>query len=502
MADTVLQRAAIDSATSFTGDTDLINSLAHLDELCHQPHDKRDYSWTGNTGTENWVNAEAVVNAYSRKVKLVLVYSAGAGSADIVHVQKSGANANIVKTDAVTLATGLNLFAVDSTGVTFSSETYIGVKPSTSSLLKYKVTTPFSAFNFASSGSAFSTTTGFEIGYWVGYHPREFLPRVVEGIPAAEFDLAEALAQLDDVRLPAGDVTLSSTVSMPNTKTIRGIRGKSRVIIPSGSTGIDCQNSREITLRDFSVVGSLSDVDITDDTDLATDAHVESLNGMGAERGIYVRGATANDVLIDGVIVENVDGVGIDVSDTTSSTAANSQGVTFTNIVAKNNYLGMRFADTGEYSCVTNYRAYANLIGLRVDGGNNYFTGGNLAYNRVGLVLGTGSNDSHGSINCVSFNHCELYGIYGYDFDWGFLLTGCHCWFSDIKVDNSKGFHWSNGMLSNATVTINDCPSAQLLETIERSFVTIQRTGTTRLEERGRRTLDENAIKEPFVRIS
>lgn len=470
MANSVLDRAAIDAATSFAGDTDLINSLAHLDELAHQPHDKRGFSWTGGaTAATFWVNEEAVVNEHSLKPTLVLIQSGAAESVDIVHVQKSGANANIVKTETVTLAVGLNMFAIDSSGVTFSSSTWIGIRPSGGSSLQYRSTSNFPVFNFASDGGAFSETGGFEISYWVGYHPRAFLPRVVEGIPAAEFDLAEALSQLDDVRLPAGDIAISAEVAVPNQKVIRGVRGHSRLVLGSGVVGLGLNQSNHVTLRDFTVVGNHSGVTITDATDLSDADDVVALNGMGTEKGIYIRGTSANRIVIDGVDFENIDGIGLDVSNTTSSTPLISHGIQVSNSSSRDCFVGLRFNETGEYCNLVNFDAAKCLIGLVVDGGNNSIVNANLAYNRVGLAVTDGSNNAHGTITGGNANHCELFGLLVDGITNGQNINGMHNWDSPILVRNSKGVVWAGGTIASSVFEDSNSVGTLLSAVLKRS---------------------------------
>ena len=500
---TIYTRAQLNALAAFTGDADFedaFQSLASVEEIYLQPHDKRDLSWVGNSGTEHWVNLQALVDDATRKLKLVAIVSGGAGNVDIVHVQKNGTLANVVKSETVACVAGLNFFAVDSSSVTFDKTTWVGIKP-TAGTLRYASRTN-DTFNFATDGGTFANLGGFDISYWLGYETLSYLQRVVGVLPEDGFDLAQALIDFDTVQLPPGDVLLTDPIVVPVNKTIQGTRGKSRLVLSGGNvTGLDIHQAYGVTLRDFSVVGTLTAPNISTDTKITTDAHIESLNSMGTERGIYIRGGQVTDVLIDGVTVENIDGVGIDLFDLRSTTTTKTHGPTLSNITAKNNYLGMRFVEKGEYCLTNNFNAYNNLIGLALYGGNNYFSGGNLSHNRVGMVIGPSDNDAHSTISTYSFNHANLYGIYCYDILLGVHVIGCHSWFAPIKIDNSQGFQWHSGTIQSSAVTVIDS-HAQLIDTLERTAATINISGTTKLEQRGRRKIDDGTILEPFLRIT
>lgn len=449
-----------------------------FDDVTHQPHDHRDQSWTGNAGSgAYYVNREAVVNAWSRKVRVVFVWGTGAtANVDIVHVQLSGSTANIVKTDTVSVEAGLNVFEIDSAGVTFSSTTYIGISPSGGSTIGYYADTGNAAsyFNFASDGATISAAA-FMMSYWIGYHPVDYLPRIVEGIPAEEFDLAEALSQLDDVKLPAGDIAISSEVAVPNQKVIRGVRGQTRLVLGSGVVGLGLNQSNHITLRDFTIVGNHAGVTITDTADLADADDVAALNGMGTEKGIYIRGTSANRVVIDCVDFENIDGIGLDVSNTTSSTPLLSHGIQASNLSARDCFVGVRFNETGEYSSLVNFDAAKCLIGLVVDGGNNSIVNANLAYNRVGLAITDGSNNAHGTITGGNTNHCELYGLFVDGITNGQSINGMHNWDSPILIRNSKGVVWTGGTIALSTFTDQSSIGTLLASVLVRT-VTIPET--------------------------
>ncbi len=503
MADS-LSRTELKALTTFTGNDDyaaLIDNMTLLDDVCQQPFDKRAASWAGVVGTpQTWVEYRAIVDGVGRKVKFVGVMASGAGDVDIVHVQKSGSNAVVVKTDTVTCVTGINFFIIDSSGVTFDTTTYIGIK-GTANIVQYNTTTN-DVFYFTGTGNAFTNHGGYTISYWIGYDPKSYVLHLSQKLPLAGFDLAAALLQFDDVQLPSGDITLTSTVVIPTGKTIRGVRGKTRILLSAGIVGLEINSAAAVTLRDFTIVGNNAAVDIASTALLNSDANIEGMNGLGTEKGIYIHGQYANEVLVDGVVVQNIDGIGIDVYDTTSGTVSAAQGIHISTVTVKDCYCGLRFQSTGEYNNIVNLRSFKNQIGLAIYGGNNYFSLTNLAYNRVGLLIGPATNGGHGTTTNMTINHCSFYGIYSYDLINGFLVNSCQAWLTNSRIKNATGLQWSDSTIASSGIALVDCPYVSIVNTLENEFVTVTPSGTTVLRQDGRRTLSTGRIKEPFVRIS
>lgn len=84
------------------------------------------------------------------------------------------------------------------------------------------------------------------------------------------------------------------------------------------------------------------------------------------------------------------------------------------------------FCDTrAEYNTFSNCVAYqCTTAGLYVVGGNNNWTGGQITDNAIGVKLGTGANDAHGSIVACKINHnvvnVEAIGLLN-----PFIFSGC-----------------------------------------------------------------------------
>lgn len=111
------------------------------------------------------------------------------------------------------------------------------------------------------------------------------------------------------------------------------------------------------------------------------------------------------------------------------------------------------FMDTrGEYNIFVNCLADNNTTGVRFNGGNNSWTGGNIVDNTTNVVIGSGTNDGHGVITGAKINHggsnvtCTSTAT-------GFAFVGCEIVAGSITLTSCTDIRFYNCDISSAPIT-------------------------------------------------
>lgn len=407
----------------------------------------------GNADTTNyWVNEAAKVDSPS-VAHVLRLESNAVGTVTVAYVRKDGANSEILKSEAFHVIAGDNDLPLDLSGVDLSgSQVYIAVRAGTAGTLRYYSGFVGVSWWFASDGSAW-TSTAFGLRYWLLYR------RPQQRLIAGNVDIASALADEDVVQLPGGDITVTSQITIPAGKTLRGVRGKTRLMIGSTSVGV-LLNSDGGKIEDLMIVGESAEVDTS--FGISSDADIEALTGMGTQVGLKIEGSNTAGLCVSDVEVSNIDGVGVDI--TGASSAPYSGAGLIEGVYVHDCFVGFRAQSTGEYARFVGNAASDNIIGLLIDAGNFVASGCNVSGNRVNLVVGDSVNDSHGSIVGCQVNHADVHGVYMHDIDNGMMITGCQFWYSKIRMVNCKGPMFVANILGQSNIEHEDCPFVAFLQ--------------------------------------
>lgn len=435
---------------------DLIDSSLGLDQyesdtIKQTPKDPINFPVVAGN-THYWLNVEALALSEEGKAAKLYVAFGAAINFDVVFVSIIEGVATILKSTNLTApSSGVNVYDLDSSGVAFSPNVYVAIRPGTTQLLYRNDAVAGNSRHFTGTGLAVSTA-GYEFCYWLGYDIRhgakstDATKTVTGQHEISTFDIYAEVLNNRYVVLPAGDIILSTPLAIPSNTTIIGVRGRTRLVMNFIGVGIAINGTSNITLSGFEIVGTGPTIDITDAT-LSTDAEIDSLAGFNAQYGLFVHLGTVQNLRFDNIVIKNIDGVGLEMR--ADHNLYLGSGF-FSGIQVQNCYLGVRIRTASEYNNYNGIRCHQCFIGMAIYGGNNYVTGSNFSYCRIGVIIGAGSNNSHGTISATAINHCALYGIYSTGILHGFCFVGCQTWDSVFRIIDANGFSFSSGIVGGA----------------------------------------------------
>lgn len=256
---------------------------------------------------------------------------------------------------------------------------------------------------------------------------------------SSTFDLAAELAIKDIVIIPEGTWTISSTINVPSGKKIYGIRGKSILQASSGVLKVlNLTSVSNVSISGILIKGVYADVDPTDTSKIANKEQALAENGAGTKYGIYIE--SSNKITIDDVEVRNFDYCGIYVK-TIAGNYIN--GITISSSYLNNNYIGLKLADSSEYSIYSGLHINTNEIGLVVESANNNVQSSSITKNVFGIVVkAVGVNTGHGSISNSMINHNTVMALYVDTIDSGYIIDGCNIHYPEtntIYLKNASG---------------------------------------------------------------
>lgn len=168
---------------------------------------------------------------------------------------------------------------------------------------------------------------------------------------------------------------------------------------------------------------------------------------VGESAGISVAGC--DGFYLDGITIKNIKGIGLKI-DSGANVMPRGDGARISNLQLIQNYIGVNTGHShqAEYHSFTNINATECGTGLKIQGGNISFSGGNIVDNNIGIYIGgtLGTNNSHGILNGININHNAL-NLRVYNADLGQSISACHFYgkaSSNIEIINSKGIVFSN----------------------------------------------------------
>lgn len=235
------------------------------------------------------------------------------------------------------------------------------------------------------------------------------------------------------VELGAGDYVVNNLI-MPADTSIVGVGYKTNVIKSNdGTYAIRLGNQCHIENLRISgkATGSV--------TPSATIRNNHGLEWHGTNAGPYFG-------MISNVWIRNVEGVGLYVTDTGNPTYNNMLAE---KVFIENCDAGV-LTSNSEYHSFTDFKVFNCYYGCINRGGNNFFTSCDFTSCKVGFYIdnyaGNYPNIGHGGLsNCV-FNHIDSNtgdAIWMEGVDYGFVISGCTFFYSNIYLKNCKGINFS-----------------------------------------------------------
>lgn len=356
-------------------------------------------------------------------------------------------NANL--TGAVTSvgnATSLGSFTSSNLSVALTDETGSGASVfSVSPALTGAPTSPTPA---VSSNNTTIATTGFGRSL-IGYVNPEMYGAVGDGVTNDQAALQSCVNSGSECRLQNKNYFSSTSIVLPDNAVLSGM-GALSIISTTANISLISIQGINTTVQDLTLKGN--------DAGAAQDLY--SMVGNGAFT-LYRYGAILENVLLldagrAGVYVTNVVG--------SSSGTKHEGGFRGNSVRASSCAIGFLFDTRGEYSSLTNCHA-DNCVsyGVRMNSGNNNWTGGAINDNLVGVYLGSGTNDGHSVMSGTKINHNGT-NVQSVSTANGYMFDGCMLYAGNVSLNGATGikFHsceFSTFSISSTTSTseFKDC---------------------------------------------
>jgi len=172
---------------------------------------------------------------------------------------------------------------------------------------------------------------------------------------------------------------------------------------------------------------------------------------IGSAAGISLAGC--DGFYLDGITIKNIKGIGLNINPG-ADVMPRGDGARISNLQFIQNYIGVNtgYSHQAEYHSFININATECGTGLKIQGGNISFSGGNIVDNNIGVYIGgtLGTNNSHGILSGMNINHNTL-NLRVENADLGQSISACHFYgeaSSNIEIINSKGFIFNNCIIS------------------------------------------------------
>lgn len=194
-------------------------------------------------------------------------------------------------------------------------------------------------------------------------------------------------------------------------------------------------------------------------------------NSTGSQVGISARGNAGltsyrYDIKIKGCTFFNLSLAGIYTTNIVgnSSGTQHQGGVIVESCNFYSNGTGILFDARGEYSVVTNCKFYQNTTqNVRVNGGNNTFVNCQSSDSPIGLFIGTGTNDGHGSWVGGSINH-NTTNVQSVSTANGFMISGAFMWAGNIVLTTTNGIKFHDCSFSTLTISSNTSTRCEFVD--------------------------------------
>jgi hypothetical protein len=346
---------------------------------------------------------------------------------------------NIGTPSAATLtnATGLPL----TTGVTgVLDETNGGTGQSTIStgdLLYGSASNTLSKLSAVAVGSYLGSSGTSTAPAWIplGYVTPQMYGAVMDGSTDDAAAINAALAASDFIYFLPGNYRVASTITTDDDDHLMG-SGNSSIISITANAAI-------IT------IGGIN-------------GHISNLQLLGSGSGSAQNGITAvgngsfnlyrYNTRVENCFFNNLGNAGMYTTNTIGADSGSEHQGTYyaVNCRAYSCAVGFFMDTRGEYNTFTNCLADNCPIGVRFNGGNNSWTGGNIVDCTTGVYIGSGTNDGHGVITGAKINHTNITCS---STATGYAFVGCEIVACSITLTSCTDIRFYNCDISASPVT-------------------------------------------------
>lgn len=151
-------------------------------------------------------------------------------------------------------------------------------------------------------------------------------------------------------------------------------------------------------------------------------------------------------------------GSGIAVANTETSDVL---GGMISNCKFYSNNIGVNLLSRGEYVQITGCDFISNTKGILTIAGNTEIVGCTISYNGTGVEVASGTNNGHGVICGCEINHNTTYPLNIQDTSLYMTIVNCHIYEGEIRILNSTGVEFGDGIIDVATITVNNSPGTK-----------------------------------------
>jgi hypothetical protein len=235
------------------------------------------------------------------------------------------------------------------------------------------------------------------------------------------------------VFVPQGKFYLSSTITLTDYQTIRGVGDSSIICLKTGNYPALTIGGSYIKISDLSIRGKGRGT-ATNYATLYPNQHGIYLLGQ-----VGIAGARYN-IDVSRCYFDSLGGAGIKIEE--------NRGIYYQPMVnvydcrASESWAGFMTGNRAEYNNFNNCNASLCEYGFYNQGGNNSFVGGMSNYNKCLFYLKKGDNDGHGNAVGMILNHAQDLGVWGDSLQVGFTFSACELYYSNIVLNYSFGIRF------------------------------------------------------------
>lgn len=253
-------------------------------------------------------------------------------------------------------------------------------------------------------------------------------------------------------KLAPGIFYVSGNIDMPEGATLEGC-GKETIIRLLGSvnSGYVVKVGRKNTVKDLRISGAYNNISVSDGEIGTRNGvyYIANKDGQEQERPNVLPNVLYN------LWIDNFTGSAIYCHNTGGAT---NEAITVDSTYIQNCVAGINIDYYSEYGKFTNVITRACYYACINNGGNNVFTACTFQ-GSIGFLMDNSAsdkrNDSHGSCIGCSFNHESIYGVQLINQINGFIFSGCHFWYSPVKIVSSRGMLFDGCYFGGDTPTID-----------------------------------------------
>lgn len=428
----------------------------------------------------------------------ISIYSVVSATVDICYFNQNGTSATVLKVQTVSVVSGINNFDVDPAGLGLdidpNKKVQTAITGYTLGGVRYRTGSGFTSFSLNKTTNLLTNNGTIQYCYWITSRKSDYRTRLAKLSrfidqqplllgPITGANLQEYINTLDYIQLPAATITITSDINVPSSKRIEGVMGKTIIQLSGAATTgfVIAANIFDVQISSLQIKGTWASVAPNNSSLLNSVATVKSRNGIGTQKGISIS-SKAYDCVFDSLKFDSLSHSGIFVKNDGGPTLnPNYYAGSYraSNCVAIRCYSGYYFEDTGSYNRLLNSDARYCQYGIIQYAGNTYVCNGFFNQNRVGMLIGSGQNDSHSSYTNSGINHNLLYNLFIVDTEKGLFYAATQIFGAETYIENTIGISFQGGKFDGVLNLIGG--GTNLIQGAYWENNNVTKTGTTNL---------------------